>query len=241
MPIVVNCPGCGARFQVADKHGGKTGPCPKCKEKIPIPKASAPAKTASGEAPIRDEDVKIHVPAGFGEEAAGRRLKPGEGLRPIEGKDAEFRAVPSLIIGGAALVALIAAWGIGNSIDDPTTKGRAVLVLILMTSVPLSAAAYWILQDRELEPHRGSSMWIRAAICGAIYTSFWLIRGYIPEELTEGDSVWNWVFLAIPFFLAGGTTASLTHDLEWGEGCFHFLFFLLASLLLRGAAGLDWY
>ena len=48
MAISVVCPSCQARFNVSDKFAGQTGPCPKCKNPIKIPKASG--------------DVTIHEP-----------------------------------------------------------------------------------------------------------------------------------------------------------------------------------
>jgi hypothetical protein len=48
MAISVVCSTCQARFKVSDKFAGQTGPCPKCKNPIKIPKASS--------------DVTIHDP-----------------------------------------------------------------------------------------------------------------------------------------------------------------------------------
>ena len=41
MAISVVCSKCRARFNVSDKFAGQTGPCPKCKNPIVIPKPAA--------------------------------------------------------------------------------------------------------------------------------------------------------------------------------------------------------
>lgn len=48
MPIEVNCPQCGTRFAVHERFGGREGPCPKCKAKIMVPKASEGSSPSGG-------------------------------------------------------------------------------------------------------------------------------------------------------------------------------------------------
>ena len=52
MPINVVCTGCRKRFQVADAHAGKTGPCPSCQKPIKIPRP--------------EDEVVIQEPENFG-------------------------------------------------------------------------------------------------------------------------------------------------------------------------------
>lgn len=279
MAIVVTCPGCNARFQVADKHGGKKGPCPKCKAVIPIPNpepqvARAAGSSAAAKSPpqpqskpsrekeakpasktrpkpqakrqpqIRDEDIKIHVPDGYGAApgAAGAG-KPGakghQFAKPIEREDLEWQTVPAVITGAVIVGVVVIDWFVGQVLAESPLLYPAVMGLIFVVSIPLSVVAYWILLNREFEPHRGMSLWIRALICGSLYTSLWIARGFIPPEYTEYG--WNWVFIAPFFFGAGSATALVTQDLEWGEAFFHFCFFLGVSMFLRWIAGVGWF
>jgi predicted Zn finger-like uncharacterized protein len=48
MPLSVECPECGARYNVPDKLAGKKARCKKCGATIPIPGGAAPAETPIG-------------------------------------------------------------------------------------------------------------------------------------------------------------------------------------------------
>jgi hypothetical protein len=49
-----------------------------------------------------------------------------------------------------------------------------------------------------------------------------------------------WLFVVPPFALAGGLFAMAALDLEFGDAVFHYGFYLLATLILRWAAGMKW-
>ena len=77
MPINVTCPNCQTRFKVSDKFAGQTGPCPKCKSPIKIPK--------------KEEEVVIHSPDEFGpKDTSGRAV-----LKPLERQEANYTAARS--------------------------------------------------------------------------------------------------------------------------------------------------
>ena len=59
-------------------------------------------------------------------------------------------------------------------------------------------------------------------------------RGVIFGEL------WIWLFVAPPFAVAGGLFAMASLDLDFGDAVFHYGFYLVATLILRWAAGLKW-
>ncbi|NLF08324.1 MAG: hypothetical protein GX594_10145, partial [Pirellulaceae bacterium] len=59
-------------------------------------------------------------------------------------------------------------------------------------------------------------------------------RGLITGEL------WNWVLVLPPLVAAGGLAAMGAFDLEFGNGMFHYGFYLLVSLILRWVAGMTW-
>ena len=109
-----------------------------------------------------------------------------------------------------------------------------------MVSPPLVVAAYAVLRNDELEPYRGRNCtsarpsvpwptW-RSGACSRC----WFRRGVITGEL------WIWLFVAPPFVLAGGLFALATLDLDFGDCLFHYGFYLLATVILRWAAGMKW-
>ena len=52
--------------------------------------------------------------------------------------------------------------------------------------------------------------------------------------------LWNWVIVGPPFLIAGGLVALVSFNLEFGDGMFHYSFYLLATVLLRKVAGMGW-
>ena len=215
MPIPVLCPGCKIRFNVSDKFAGKKGPCPKCKTIITIPAAPK-------------EEVKIHAPQEF---AAGGKDKSGRpALKPIARQEAKLNLKLVGVILGASAVVLLGCLAL-RGVEDKTPLVAVGLALI---SPPLAVAGYSVLRDQELGAYRGRELWIRAAICGAVYALLWAL--YIPLRISglAGDP-YQWLFVA-PIFIGLGAGASFsTFDLDFGSGALHYCFFLLVTLLLRSA------
>jgi len=52
--------------------------------------------------------------------------------------------------------------------------------------------------------------------------------------------LWTWVFIGPPFLIAGALVALACLDLEFGDGFFHYCFYLLVTMLLRWTAGMGW-
>ena len=220
MSIPVVCPGCKASFQVSEKFAGKQGPCPKCKAQINIPKL--------------EEQVKVHAPEEF---ASGGKTKEGRpALKPIARRETRLKPVPTtLAVGGTIAVLVIAAMARGALADAGMVWLRAIGLLVV--SVPIAAGGYTLLRDDELEPHRGRWLWLRAGLCGLIYATLWGGYYLIPPDLTQ-DS-WAWFFIAPPFLLIGAGTALVCFDLNFGNGFFHYCFYVLATLGLGFVAGLQ--
>jgi hypothetical protein len=213
MPISVVCPGCKARFSVNEKFAGKEGPCPKCKQKIKIPE--------------KMEEITVHAPeefAGGGKDAKGKLVG-----KPIAHEDIKFSWIPTLIMGGAALLVFVLAFVIGKV--SPGNMALAGLGLALI-AVPLSAGFYAALRDTERPPHRGIALWVRSAICGATYAALW---GFIAA-----GNAWfpEWTFLVVPLLALGVIAAFASYDLDFGTAAIHFGFFLAATMALRWAIGL---
>ncbi len=218
MPIPVVCPGCKARFQVSEKFAGKQGPCPKCKAPITIP--------------ALEEQVKIHAPEEF---ASGGKTKTGApALKPIARAETKLKPVPTTIAVGSAIAVLVIA-AIARSMLADLVWLRAIGLLAV--SPPIAAAGYAFLRDPDLEPHRGRWLWLRAGLCGLIYTALWAGYYFIPADLTEES--YTWFFVAPPFLLFGAGTALACFDLSFSNGFFHYCFYVLVTLALGFVAGLE--
>jgi hypothetical protein len=228
MPIAVVCPTCKAEFKVSEKFAGKQGPCPKCKAPITIPAAPAGAAAAPPEVKIHAPDA-ADAPAGKGKGKAA----PGS-LKPLVREETKLRpiALVGIVLAIAATVA--GAW-FGSEILKDMLAVRVAALLVV--SIPTAAAGYTFLRNDELEPYRGLSLWLRSSICALIYTALWCGFYFIPPDLSH--SAVNWFFLAPPFALVGAGVAFGCYDLDFGSGFFHYGFYLLVTLGLGAAAGLQ--
>jgi hypothetical protein len=230
MPIAVVCPSCKAEFKVSEKFAGKQGPCPKCKAPITIP--AAPAGPAAAAAP---PEVKIHAPDPADAPAGKGKAKTSPGsLKPLVRQETKLR--PAAIVGMVVVIAAVVA---GAWFGANFLKGMLIVrvAALLVVSIPTAAAGYMFLRDDELEPYRGGALWLRSSICALIYTALWCGFFFIPPDLS--GSAMNWFFLAPPFALLGAGVAFASYDLDFGSGFFHYCFYLLVSLGLGAAAGLQ--
>jgi hypothetical protein len=222
MSIIVVCPGCRKSFKVSDKFAGRSGPCPSCKRTIKVPEKS--------------EEVKVHAPeafAGGGRSASGKMV-----IEPVAFQPARLDPVKASLIAAAVLVVLAVTW-VGGRLGLfasllPTAAG------LLLISPLLVLAAYPILRNNDLEPYRGRELYLRSALCALGYAALWgLFALLVARGVIFGD-VWVWLFVVPPFGLAGGLFAMASLDLNFGDAVFHYGFYLLATLILRWAAGMKW-
>ena len=216
MAIQVICTGCRSTFTVSDKFAGRTGPCPKCKTPITVPSAAV-------------KEVKIHGPE---DEPA----RPGRApVTPIVFEDPPVPKIAYTVIAIGAvfamLAALLARLGFGAGQAPPWLLASAAYIV----SLPCAWLAYQLVRDRNLEPYRGRSLLLRAAICGAAYALLWGVKGFLPAELT--GELWPWVYLGPPFLFAGALAALASFDLDWGTGVAHFSLYVVFTALLRWLAG----
>lgn len=220
MSIPVICPGCHTRFKVSDKFAGKSGACPKCKGKIDVPAA--------------DQQVEVHAPEEFS--SGGRGASGKLALKPIARIETKVTPVAIAAIVGSVLLVGIATW-LASEILREQILFRAIGLLLI--SPPMAIAGYTFLRDDELEPHRGKSLYIRAALCGLGYTVLWGVFGYVAETTLTGE-LWEWIVVAPPFLVTGGLCALACFDLDFGSGFFHYSFYLVLTMALRWAAGMPW-
>jgi len=222
MSILVVCPGCHKRFKVSDKFAGKSGACPECKATIHVP--------------TKEEEVKVHAPTEFAE---GGRGRGGELLtKPIARTPLKLHPVAIAAGVGGALTVLLVTWVAGGPIRDSLPIR---IVGLLLVSPPLVIAGYGFLRNDELEPYRGMSLYVRAAICAAAYVVLWGVFAYLTgtDGLITGE-LWQWMFVLPAFLATGGLIALACLDLDFGSGFFHYAFYVLMTMVLRWAAGMDW-
>lgn len=217
MPILVVCPGCSTQFRVSEKFAGKSGNCPKCKGQLTVPVV---------------EEVKIAEPepaADAKKDALGRPVS-----KPIEREKTRLRLLPAAAMAGGAVAAIVVAWLLGPMLREMWPLRALGLALV---SPPLAVAAYALLRDAELEPHRGARLWLRAGLCGLVYASLWGGFALMPAAWTPTE-IWGWFFIAPPFLLVGAGVALAALDLDFGSGFLHYGFYLLATGALRWLVGM---
>ena len=220
MSIIVVCRSCHQRFKVSDKFAGQKGPCPKCKKVIYVPKP--------------EEQVKIHTPEHSEE---GARGKSGQlVLKPIAREDTQLPTWAIVTIAVGTLAVLILALSL-RGIDESAKQIMASFGAVILAP-PLVFFGYAFLRDAELQPYRGLWLWIRVPICSALYVVCWAVYGYlVPDSLV--DELWKWAFLGPAFGVAGATVAFACFDLEFGNGFFHFTFYVGVTGMLGLMMGLN--
>lgn len=222
MSILVVCPGCRKSFQVSDKFAGKSGPCPNCKHILHVPKLS--------------EQVQIHEPEEFA--SGGRNTEGKLDLKPIERMETKLQPVTVVLIAAGTLLTLFVAWAGGRAgLFDHLW---ATILGLLVVSPPLVVGAYSVLRNDELEPYRGKPLYLRAAICSAAYMVLWGFFSLLAARGILSGEPWVWLFVAPPIFAMGALAALATLDLPFGDGVFHYAFYVLVTMLLRWAAGMKW-
>lgn len=219
--IRIVCPGCHKRFSVSERFAGQTGPCPNCKTEIKIPG--------------KGEEVKVHDPSKIKlGDKAGRHALP----KPILREEVVFDPTIAGWIAGAVVAVLLVTWVLGwaNLFQNPLI----VAIGLLLVTPPLVIAGYWFLRSQdELLPYRGKSLYLRAGLCSLIYAALWGVFVYVSDLALTGD-LWTWAFVAPPFFVAGAFVPLLCFDFEFGNGFFHYCFYVFVTVLLRALAGLGW-
>lgn len=227
MAIQVTCPGCLKRFSVGDQHAGKQGPCPSCKQVIQIPKL--------------EEQVVIHeAPPEGPVDSKGRSL-----FKTDRRTDAKF----SPLVAGAAvavvLLSVFAALLLKSKVAANETSSYLILGAIAAVLGPIIVrGGYMFVRDDELEPYRGSSLWIRVIACGLVFAVAWFLYGFLlsrltsPDDIAKGLQMWEFWPVVI-MFMVGMGAGMVALDLQPANAVMLFMFFFLATATLRLIAGLQ--
>lgn len=219
MAINVTCPGCHARFTVADQHAGKEGPCPKCKQTITIPSL--------------DEQVVIHAPTPDGPtDAQGKQV-----LKTVRKTDAVFDPLVATGVGVVVLLTLLAAFLLrGNEVAESwgVLGGGAVLMGPL-----LAWAGYTFLRDQELAPHTGLNLWGRCLGAGVAFAVSWGVYVLLADQIGESDwrlaglELWQMAFAASVAIGIGTFASFVTLDLEPMMAFLHCAMYFVVTVGLR--------
>jgi len=223
MAIFVVCPGCRTRFTVSDQFAGRSGPCPKCKTIIQIPKLN--------------EQVVIEEPEQFAD--GGRGISGQLTTKPLARVETAIKPVHILIAVGAFVIVLVVTLVLGQ-LDIFHQQVWLHAIGLVLVGVPAAAMSYEFLRHQDdLKPLRGRNLIIRSLACAVGYLIIWglfnwLVANFVTEEL------WTWAIVLPPAFAAGGFVAYAAMELDYSAGILHFTFFSLIALVLRWAAGLGW-
>ena len=222
MAIDVTCASCKTRFQVSDKFAGKQGPCPKCKAIIKVP--------------AKSEQVVIHAPEDLGPKGiSGQPV-----FKPIAWKETRLTTPQIVAIAGAVLFVLIAALVIRIAGGPGQAKPFPLLALgAMLLAPPLVFAGYAMLRDTELDPHRGTELWLRLIAPSIVYPALWGLYWFAFWYLDVPPNWYTIGFVAVVAIAIGAVTAQASLDLELGTGALHYSMYLLATVLLRLMLGLS--
>ncbi len=272
MAIDVICAACKTRFQVSDKFAGKQGPCPKCKAIITVPskkdevvihapEVSGP-KDSKGmfvlkpltrtEARLSQLNIGIIVgsvvllllvslvlriayrkdlqmPAAAAQGTKGGPPKTKEGTPAATDKNSKEKAKPGET-----------APKVGITVP---TSLQIILALGAILLAPVIAfAGYTFLRNDELEPYRGTALYIRLLIISAAYPMmwgiYWALFGYFSDNFEGGPPLMALAMVVPLLILAGAFVAHTTFDIEYGTALLHCCMYLSATVLLRLIIGL---
>ena len=231
MPIQVTCPGCLKRFSVSEKFAGQTGPCPKCKQTITIPKP--------------DEEVVIHAPehSEAGAKGAGGR----HALKTYKKKDTKFQPLLFAAVAGVTLVTFLVAMLLRGAESLQAAWPLPIVFGAILLGPPLAWAGYTFLRDSELEPYQGVPLLIRSIACGLVYALGWGLYMFLAEQIFGDKSfatplqleIYQLVILTAGMLALGTFAAFVSFDLEPFAGFFGVALFVAVTVLLRLVLGLS--
>jgi hypothetical protein len=219
--IIVVCPGCRKSFKVNEKFAGKSGNCPGCKHPLTVPAA--------------EQEVKVHTPeafAGGGKGASGKLA-----TKPIERTEVKVTPITVVVIVAGILLSFAVALIGGKA--GLFNYWAAIAPALLVISPPLVWAAYSVLRNDELEPHRGTALYVRVGLCSLVYAALWGVFAYVGPMFLTADMV-TWLIVAPPFVVVGAVAAYASLDLDFSSGAMHYAFYAMVTIALRITASIPW-
>jgi len=166
--------------------------------------------------------------------------------RFVKGWFGFFNYTAATIVGLAAacLTTLIVTYILGRAYAD-SEAGVPSLILAVgagLLGPPLAWAAYGLLRDQELEPHRGVSLLLRALVCGLIYAALWGVYAYLKTSILDGEvEIFHLAFILPALVAAGGVAALACLEMDFASGALHYGMYLVVTVLLRCVMGIGPY
>ena len=224
MPINVVCTGCMKRFQVADAHAGKTGPCPSCQKPINIPRP--------------EDEVVIQEPENFGPTGtSGRQV-----LKPVAREDTQLSVLQWILIAAGVVAVVVTAFVLRGRLGEPGEYVWLLAAGSLLVGFPVSIAGYSFLRDAELESYQGTSLFLRAAICALVYTAIWGLYAWTPQFFyIEDIEAIHAAFFLVPFCCIAAIAPLVTFDLDYTFALIHCGLFVITTALLGNIIGITLY
>jgi hypothetical protein len=180
-------------------------------------------------------EVTIHAPQEY---ATAGRGKGGKSIsKPLLRKETKIDRM-TWVIGGLVTVAIVALALVVRVAVNPQSLLPFIALGLLVITPPLVRMGYGFLRDDELEAYTGRPLWIRTAICTAVYIGLWAFYGFVLVPYGLTGEMWQWFFVGPLFVGIGALVAFAVFDLEAGSATMHVGFFLLVTLLLRALVGL---
>ena len=224
MPIHVVCTGCRKRFQVADAHAGKTGPCPSCQKPIKIPRP--------------EDEVVIQEPENFG--PAGTSGRPV--LKPVARTDTQLSLLQWILIATGVVAVLVTAFVLRGRLGEPAEHVWLLAAGSLLVGFPVCIAGYSFLHDAELEAYQGKSLFLRTAICALVYTAIWGLYAWTPQMFyIEDIEAIHVPFFLVPFCCMAAIVPLATLDLDYTFSLIHCGLFVVTTALLGTIIGITLY
>ncbi|HYW79300.1 MAG TPA: hypothetical protein VE890_06960, partial [Thermoguttaceae bacterium] len=182
------------------------------------------------------EEVQVHAPTEF--EGGGRSTSGKLITKPVSRQKVRLTPVAIAAMVAVALTILGVSWAAGELIRDNLAVRIAGLLVV---SPVLVVAAYWFLRNEDLEPYRGVPLYVRATICGVVYAALWGAYSYLAGMvLSPEPELWQWMFIVPPLLGVGGIVPLVSLDLDYGNGFFHYVFYVLLTIVLGWLAGMGW-
>ena len=127
----------------------------------------------------------------------------------------------------------------GAKLQAPDNLVLRMLGLVLVTPL-LAFVGYFFLRDREkLDVFHGRRLWLRTAICTAVYIALWAPYGYLRDQYEFPAEVFQLFFIVPPMIAFGSLAALSCYEFDFAAAFLHYSFHLLVVLALCYVAGMD--
>jgi len=177
--------------------------------------------------PGKDEEVVIYAPENLGPaDSTGRPT-----LKPISRKETILSGVQIALVACCVVGFFAAAFLIRMASLDVKLLAIFTVVGAIAIAVPVVFAGYTFLRDQERGAFIGQELWLRIAVCSAIYAA--LLLSFFVLEYAFPDNRMGAVIALGAMIGIGGAAAMLVLDMDYLIGILHYGMYLCCCLLAR--------